>query len=49
MRLVILGAESLGREALEVALKGGYEDIVFLDDAAATNSVDGCSVIGGFT
>jgi sugar O-acyltransferase (sialic acid O-acetyltransferase NeuD family) len=50
-RLVILGAESLGREAADIGGAIGYASIEFLDDspALANQQVLGCRVSGGFT
>ena len=48
--LVILGAESLGREAAEIALAGGYSPVKFLDDSATLKGgqVLSLPVLGGF-
>ena len=51
MRLIILGAESLGREAADIAAANGYESIEFLDDAPSmkgTRIMDH-AVVGGFS
>lgn len=49
MKLIILGAESLGREVAEVASLSGY-DVAFLDDRPelAGQSVSGYPVLGPF-
>ena len=48
--LVVLGAESLGREAAEIALAAGYRSVSFLDDAlaGAPAQVLGLPIEGGF-
>jgi sugar O-acyltransferase (sialic acid O-acetyltransferase NeuD family) len=50
MRLVILGAESIGREASEIAAESGYKSIDFLDDSPALQDrrMQGPSIVGGF-
>ena len=50
-KLAILGAESLGREALEIArAQGLYQSVIFLDDRPQLRgaAVDGAPVAGGF-
>jgi sugar O-acyltransferase (sialic acid O-acetyltransferase NeuD family) len=48
MRLIVLGAESFGREASEIGAVSGYESVEFLDDAQRGKRVLGRRVVGGF-
>jgi sugar O-acyltransferase (sialic acid O-acetyltransferase NeuD family) len=48
-RLIILGAESLGREAADIAIARGYRSVEFLDDRQIQGErILGFCVTGGF-
>ena len=45
-KLIIIGASGHGKVIADIAVKNGYEDIVFLDDDESIRSCAGFSVIG---
>ena len=45
-RLVIIGASGYGKVIADIAVKNGYEDIVFLDDDEGVRECAGFPVIG---
>ncbi len=45
-RLIIIGASGHGKVIADIAVKNGYEDIVFLDDDASIKTCVGFPVIG---
>lgn len=45
-RLIIIGASGHGKVIADIAVKNGYEDIVFLDDDESINECAGFPVIG---
>ena len=45
-RLVIIGASGHGKVIADIAVKNGYEDIVFLDDDENVKECAGFPVIG---
>lgn len=45
-KLIIIGASGHGKVIADIAVKAGYEDIVFLDDDAKTDYCAGFSVVG---
>lgn len=45
-RLVIIGASGHGKVIADIALKCGYEDIVFLDDDVSIKECAGFPVVG---
>ena len=46
-RLIIVGASGHGKVIADIAVRNGYEDIVFLDDNEAIQECAGFPVIGG--
>ena len=45
-RLIIIGASGHGKVIADIAIKNGYEDIVFLDDDESIKECAGFPVIG---
>lgn len=45
-RLIIIGASGHGKVIADIALKNGYQDIVFLDDDNTIKECAGFPVIG---
>ena len=45
-RLIILGASGHGKVAADIAIRSGYEEILFLDDNPETREYLGWPVVG---
>ena len=45
-RLIILGASGHGKVAADIAMRSGYEEILFLDDSPHAGSCLGWPVLG---